>query len=85
MSWDNDLVDRFGTPIALFLIFAGIIALIVWAGIYDSKQWERYAAAHHCVAIGTKAPSNGLGLDGKAVFIPAQTIYRCDGGEEIIR
>ena len=84
MSWDEWVGNRLGVLICLALV--ALVALAIVAAVYDERAWNRYAAEHHCVAIGKKQPSNGLSFgDGKVVFIPDQTIYRCDGGEEIIR
>jgi hypothetical protein len=77
------VLDHFGLVLSAAVI-VGLIGLGV-AFYYGQKEWEAYAAKHHCVAIGEKEASNALSSDGKIVFIPGQTIYRCDGGEEIIR
>jgi hypothetical protein len=73
----------------LMVAFVAVFALMMWAMVQNEKQWQQYAAEHHCHPIGKKQGQLGGGIStsGKYVttYTPDQMIYGCDGGEIQIR
>lgn len=79
------------------LFIVALIALVIYAGIVDQQQWQKYSADHHCIKSGYKQGQTGfgtgVGVDGNGnttvvpvtTYTPDQTVYTCDNGEIIIR
>ena len=82
-------MDDFNPIPLLIILFLGFIGFVIYFSCQDEEAFEHYKMTHHCRIVGEKAASTGIGVSssGKMVttFIPPQTIYRCDGGEIIIR
>jgi hypothetical protein len=85
---------------SLPMLLAGILIVLLIVGAYyadryESRQWDRYAADHHCAARGVKkgqvvtSVGPSMGRDGGVTVTtgvtPDQTIYVCDGGDIVIR
>lgn len=70
-------------------IIAAVAGISIWLAIEDAKNWQSYAATHHCVPAGTMDGSISFGTDSKGRsttnYNPSKTIYKCDGGEIHIR
>lgn len=83
MPWDE--IKLF----AVLFVIAALLGLGILAVVQDQKQWEKYAADHHCHVVGKKDGQVGVGIgaDGKTVttISPDQDIWACDGGEIQIR
>lgn len=69
-------------------LIAALAFALVWLAIRSEREWQRYAAAHHCQRIGTKEgywyPMTQF--DGRNTYTTMQYsgdigIYRCDGGK----
>lgn len=71
------------SPVKLLVTVRILVSL---CGIYiDVTSWDEYASRNHCVPVGTQDPSWTYDSSGKTVYLPAKTIYRCNGGEMRIR
>lgn len=74
------------------VVIVALFAVVLTIGYYDDKAWQQYALDHHCVVVGKKEATTGIGSgissNGNAVttsvYIPEQTIYQCDS-EMVIR
>lgn len=81
--------------LAIGIAMALLVISCIYAGIYESRQWDKYSAEHHCIAKGVKkgqvvtSVGPSMGKDGGVAVTtgvtPDQTIYVCDGGEIVIR
>lgn len=86
---------RFWGSIAAVIIPA--CALMLWAAVYDNKQWQAFAQKHNCKAISQEAPTvatvstvtvtpNGQVSPGfGTVIVAGKTSYKCDDGVIYIR
>lgn len=63
--------------VAAMVLFLAVI-------IYDDSHWNEWASAH-CTKIGKYSGSLGVGSDGKTLYIPGKTGWRCDDGTEYWR
>ncbi len=76
----------------LYLYFAvagSFIAIAVAIGVYEAKQWEKFAKEHDCKVIAKISgySAMGAGSDGKptSVYIPGRTTYHCNDGIDYTR
>lgn len=70
---------------ALFgLAAAAALALVVYAAIAESRQWEEFSAAHDCKVTGRMSGDvvSGVSSNGSAVtaVTPDKTAYTCNDG-----
>ncbi len=77
--------EAFGYIMAI----AVLIIVGAWAMISDDRDFAKYVRDNHCQAVGTRKGqmSYGVTANGTSALVSEsdQTIYRCDGGAEVIR
>lgn len=72
--------------VLLALLLAGVVFVIA-ATVSSERRWRSYRDAHHCRAIGERPAPPIYTMVGK-VMVPipqTDTLWRCDGGEELWR
>lgn len=91
----REYFNRNGLEVGIGLAVGAIIlllALALWAGAREAKQWAAFSQANHCKVVerrkGTSTTTTGMaiGSGGKVTPVvatsatPSQTAYLCDDG-----
>lgn len=66
-------------PVLFAVAIFGVILGLLLAVAAEQREWQDYAVAHHCRAVGKREWQAGGG------YPAGQTIYACDAGEIQIR
>lgn len=78
----------YGFGLAMIGLGVSMIGGLVAYSVYESKQWDAFAAAHECQVTGKVAAHNAYGYhNGKYQYywVPAKTVYKCNDGVEYTR
>ena len=57
-----------------------LTCLCLCALYFSERQWQDWAAKHHCVKVAETAPQTTVDSRGHTITIPSTTSYKCDDG-----
>lgn len=81
------ILDHIVLSVGIFTIT--LLALTIPLALKENREWAEYSKSHHCITAGTIQGEIAYGIGHNGYLVTTldrdRVIYRCDGGEIVIR